>query len=243
MSLRNQLLDTANILGRKPIPSPSPEIQEPAYKTCNVCALTMGSVHYPSSAFLPSPCSTHCSDICKNCISQSLAADIETKAIDHLGCPLCDQPWDRSIIEIFTTHKALEQYDSKKAIKFSETMPDFRRCQSPTCSGGQLHDGGDNEPIVTCLECGFRSCYTHRVAWHAGKSCAEYEAQMHQDNEAQKAVRLAKEENKYHGAYGKESKPCPHCKALIWRDGGFSAITCTYLYIYTIWAPYIPRLT
>ena len=237
MSLLNHLLGAGNRISQgqgsmtsrpgRSIPNETPEIHEPEFRTCDICALTMGSAHYPSDAFLPDPCSTHCSTICKLCISQSLAADIETKSIEHIGCPSCDHPWDRSVIEIHVPPKTLAEYDSRNILRVLEALPDFRRCQSPICGNGQLHVGGDAEPMITCSECSFRSCYRHKVAWHIRISCEEFDAMTQDEVEEMERKRVKLEEAQYQEVYGKEAKPCPKCKASILKDGGCSSMRCT----------------
>ena len=49
----------------------------------------------------------------------------------------------------------------------------FRMCLVPGCSYGQIHEGGDNQPIVTCHQCGARSCYSCKVPWHEGIKCED----------------------------------------------------------------------
>ncbi len=43
------------------------------------------------------------------------------------------------------------------------------------CGYGQCHDGGNEQPIVTCRQCNQRSCFRHGVAWHETLSCDEYD--------------------------------------------------------------------
>jgi len=43
------------------------------------------------------------------------------------------------------------------------------------CGFGQVHDGGVEEPIITCLLCESRSCFHHKVAWHENLTCDEYD--------------------------------------------------------------------
>ncbi|KAI8308462.1 hypothetical protein K4K61_002622 [Colletotrichum sp. SAR11_59] len=44
------------------------------------------------------------------------------------------------------------------------------------CGSGQLHDTGTEQPIVSCLHCGQRSCFTHNVTWHENLTCEEYDS-------------------------------------------------------------------
>lgn len=53
--------------------------------------------------------------------------------------------------------------------------PNFVWCRGQGCNSGQLHEGGSNQPIVRCLECGIRSCFVHSVEWHERLTCAEYD--------------------------------------------------------------------
>jgi hypothetical protein len=55
-------------------------------------------------------------------------------------------------------------------------IPNFFRCTSPHCESGQIHESTNNQPIVTCIACGHRSCFRHKVAWHETLSCAEYDS-------------------------------------------------------------------
>lgn len=52
----------------------------------------------------------------------------------------------------------------------------FVYCTSPTCKSGQYHESGSDQPIVTCVACGTRTCFNHREAWHESLTCADYDA-------------------------------------------------------------------
>lgn len=39
----------------------------------------------------------------------------------------------------------------------------FVWCTNGGCGYGQVHDGGRERPIVTCLLCKQRSCFVHQV--------------------------------------------------------------------------------
>ena len=67
------------------------------------------------------------------------------------------------------------RYDAKQMQEMLSTMPNFARCLGPNCSSGQIHDGGDEQPIMTCISCQFKTCYTHQLPWHDGQTCAEYD--------------------------------------------------------------------
>lgn len=54
--------------------------------------------------------------------------------------------------------------------------PDFVWCPGAGCGSGQVHGGGDAQPVARCAHCGLRFCARHCVAWHEGLSCADYDA-------------------------------------------------------------------
>ena len=211
---------------------PTLQITDPPTKTCDICADEKPSTLFPSPYILPGPCQAHCSHTCQDCISQSLAADIANKPIDRIGCPSCQQAWDRRVIDYYSTAELVVEYDSKALLQSLQTLPEFRFCLSPTCGGGQIHDGGKQKPIVTCAACGFRSCYTHGVPWHAELSCAAFDEQRNGESDEAKAKRLLEEEQKYQEKWGKDSKPCPRCKACIFKSGGCTYMRCMYLTLF-----------
>ncbi|KAG7006846.1 hypothetical protein G7Y79_00012g031820 [Physcia stellaris] len=213
---------------------PTIQTTDPLEKTCDICANDVPSSLFVTPHILPRSCRAHCSTICQDCISKSLAADIANKPIDRIGCPSCQQAWDRSLIDYYSTAELIVEYDSKALLQSLQTVPGFRFCLSPTCGGGQIHDGGKKEPIVTCADCGFRSCYTHRVPWHSGLSCAAFDEERSGESEKAKAKRLLKEEQDYQKIWGKGSRPCPRCKACIVKAGGCDHMRCTYLVSGTI---------
>ena len=72
----------------------------------------------------------------------------------------------------------------------------FVWCQG--CSFGQLHESGASQPIIRCLNCGFRSCFVHSIPWHERLTCEEYD-QMLQDPDGFKSA-LDKEDREYNVA-------------------------------------------
>lgn len=54
------------------------------------------------------------------------------------------------------------------------TAPNFIWCTAG-CGYGQVHEGGAEQPIVTCLQCNHRSCFYHKEPWHQSMTCEEYD--------------------------------------------------------------------
>ena len=117
---------------------------------------------------------------------------------------------------------SLGAYYQLELIRFLETLEEFRACQSPTCDSGQLHASGAAEPIVVCEDCGFRSCFVHRMPWHDGVTCAQYDARNPEQVERDKRV----EEKDYRKMFGEGVKPCPNCRSPIQKRGGCNLMSC-----------------
>ncbi|KAF1994019.1 hypothetical protein P154DRAFT_527359 [Amniculicola lignicola CBS 123094] len=62
---------------------------------------------------------------------------------------------------------------SKHLLPQSHTSK-FHWCIRPGCQHRQLH--ADSNPIFQCAQCSFRSCIEHKVTWHNGVTCTEYDA-------------------------------------------------------------------
>ena len=43
------------------------------------------------------------------------------------------------------------------------------------CGSGQIHLGGNESPEVTCVTCGHLSCFKHKISWHEGITCEQYD--------------------------------------------------------------------
>lgn len=66
-------------------------------------------------------------------------------------------------------------YASRATDDIVNQLPNFFRCPGAGCGSGQLHESGEQSPIVTCIACQHRYCYKHKVLWHETLSCAEYD--------------------------------------------------------------------
>lgn len=193
-------------------------------KACSICATETDTALYPDLSLIPSTCQAHCSDVCTSCFKMA----IPEKHTHHIGCPTCDLEWGRPFLEQWVTEAELEPYDSRKVIRDLETDFDFRRCQSLTCSNGQLHSGGEAEPTTTWVACGFVACCTHNVTWHASLSCTEYDDMIKEESGKQKATRIAEEEVSYQKTFDKDAKSCPECKTSISGKSGCNIMRCTF---------------
>lgn len=188
-------------------------------QTCSICFESKVPADLPASKDLPTACA-HNLDICRACITRSITDDIAQKSRDRIGCPQCGTPWDDYFLRLYAEPKAFAVFEALDVLRVLEAMPDFRRCLRPGCDSGQLHEAGDAAPIVSCIECGYKTCFTHRIAWHTDVTCADFDAS--EEMEEQTRARVTKEENETRNTV----RPCPHCNVDIEKDGGCDHMHC-----------------
>ncbi|KAK4186254.1 hypothetical protein QBC35DRAFT_501781 [Podospora australis] len=133
----------------------------------------------------------------------------------------------------------------------------FVWCWTAGCGNGHFHEGGNDQPIVTCSKCGHRTCFQHQVPWHTDKTCKEYDAakaaEAAQAAEAAKAAEAAMEAAQVKAQLAKDaarrkkeeeqsqmtvqtvSKPCPTCKIPIQNFYGCDHIECTKCSAHFCW--------
>lgn len=66
------------------------------------------------------------------------------------------------------------RYEAMSLRAAMDVVQDFVWCPSG-CGSGQMHETGRDQPIVTCVECKYKFCFTHGVPWHETLSCLEYD--------------------------------------------------------------------
>jgi IBR domain, a half RING-finger domain len=100
-------------------------------------------------------------------------------------------------------------------------MPDFMMCLGPDCNSGQIHEGGDAQPIMTCTACKFKSCWTHQMPWHSGQTCDEYEAERQERFVQEAASKKFLDE---------KTKICPNikCGLHVEKISGCDHMTCQF---------------
>jgi hypothetical protein len=100
--------------------------------------------------------------------------------------------------------------------------PNFTHCLGAGCGSGQIHDGGNDQPIMTCNSCGTKTCFTHQLPWHTDLTCTEYDDQQRQRLQQEAAsVKFMKANN---------FKKCPNRKCGLRLDkiDGCDHMTCKF---------------
>lgn len=79
-----------------------------------------------------------------------------------------------------------------------QNLPEFRWCLNVKCRFGQVHDKGEQDLMVVCVECESESCFRHHLPRDEKKECKACVGALEQTTLA----RLA------------NMKPCPRCGVL-----------------------------
>lgn len=111
----------------------------------------------------------------------------------------------------------------RKAFMMSrQHLPYFTFCLNVTCESGQQHTGPE-QPMMKCNDCGFKTCFIHKIPWHEGLTCAEFD-KLNQDRVQQEAASEA--------WIAENAKPCPNakCGMRVEKRAGCDHLTCMCMF-------------
>ncbi|KAJ4860872.1 IBR domain, a half RING-finger domain-containing protein [Trichoderma breve] len=101
-------------------------------------------------------------------------ADDFSKIWTDIRCPECREFLDYTDIQRYADEETFKRYETLALRAAMAEAENFFWCTSG-CGSGQIHESGQDQPIVICLHCTHRSCFHHNVAWHQGLTCDEYD--------------------------------------------------------------------
>ena len=185
-------------------------------RECAVCLLSKPVSDY--YARLSSDCRHANRSVCYGCVYKNLLTVLESNIRSPVICPELDCRIRFSVDEIrhilmhFEDTDLLDKYDTYLTNLLLEDMPEFVWC-AHGCGSGQLHltDGSK----VDCIHCGRSTCFSHRIPWHEGVTCDEYdESDLSNDPKSKKYLK-------------RFAKQCPKCRAKIEKNDGCDHMTCS----------------
>jgi hypothetical protein len=92
-------------------------------------------------------------------------------------------------------------------------------CLGPNCGAGQTHKIDEDGPMMTCDSCNFQTCASHKLPWHPGMTCHEF------DCDESQIERLEQEEATAKVLAG-TSRVCPDCGQGVQKHDGCDHLTC-----------------
>ena len=102
-----------------------------------------------------------------------MASEFETKGCDDIKCPECPKTLQYNDVQSAASIQTFEAYDKLATRNALGALDEFAWCLGPNCGSGQLNIG--NNDFMHCVNCGYKQCLKHKVAWHKGETCKQYE--------------------------------------------------------------------
>lgn len=192
---------------------------------CTVCYNTLSASTLPLHR-VTAGCK-HDMTVCKSCVRGSIIADVTDANWAHPSCPECGVLLSHAEIMAFVERTVLAKHDEHVFLASIAQVPEFRWCLRAGCDSGQIHEGGEESPIVTCRKCGEKMCYVHGVRWHEGQTCAAFQAEKERKEREEAAVAAAGMRATLEHLRTK-TKACPgrSCGVRIEKNGGCDHMIC-----------------
>ncbi|PQE32898.1 RING finger protein [Rutstroemia sp. NJR-2017a WRK4] len=201
-------------------PSPSAPQAKVVLRECSVCAEDLENAQFPTE-----PCTDTCEHaitVCTGCRTRSLNEQIANRSWDRIACPECPSLLSFTDVKKFASIEDFQSYDKKALMSLMREDPNFTHCLGAGCDGGQIHDGGNDQPIMTCNSCGVKTCFAHKLPWHTGLTCTEYDEQQRQRLEQEAASAQFMQANNL------KQCPNPKCGLRLDKIGGCDHMTCQH---------------
>ncbi|OJD36572.1 ring finger protein [Diplodia corticola] len=205
-------------------------------RQCAVCGDSKAFAEFPDETRL------HCKhawSTCRECAQAWVAAELETNGWDHIKCTEtgCKAFLNHTDILQLADSATFQRYDSLATRAHLSALPDFVWCLSASCTSGQIHEDGSG-PIFKCIGCKKRFCTQHKMPWHRGETCAQYDQRVSrekQEDEERATKKMLK----------KTTKQCPgkSCGWMIEKNHGCDHMTCRkcrHQFCWVCLAPYEP---
>lgn len=118
------------------------------------------------------------------------------------------------ILEFGNDRALFEKYDHRLTLQLLEQTAEFVWCAYPDCKSGQFHDTSNSaRRRLVCVTCDRQTCSFHRIIWHTGLTCEQYDREQANNNAAKRWI-------------GINTKQCPRCHRNIQKNGGCNQMTC-----------------
>ncbi|KAL5637155.1 hypothetical protein ACGC1H_000965 [Rhizoctonia solani] len=201
------------------------------HSSAPTCLICLDNTNHFSRRGPTSRC-THPSTICTPCLEEYISHSVLTDGLTSITCPIpeCEQTlgYDDVIRVAKSDQICLNRYEALLLRRHLEHDPNFTWCKNPACSWGQIHEGGDENPLVICEQCCTQSCFTHDIPWHAGLTCRQFDVNLI-EAESHRLKEQRNNENQESEEYIRNhAKKCPSCGRQIQKSGGCNHMTCRF---------------
>ncbi|KAJ4302597.1 hypothetical protein N0V90_001486 [Kalmusia sp. IMI 367209] len=144
-------------------------------KECMVCVEERPLALFPSRG--PTNRCEHDASICLGCLETHIKTRMDSNAFNEemIKCPECSESLTIDEIQRYADPSTAELFETRATENAIDQISELFRCPAKDCGSAQIHDSGENSPIVRCIKCNGSFCFQHRVVWHDTLSCAEYD--------------------------------------------------------------------
>ncbi|KAB8300133.1 hypothetical protein EYC80_000363 [Monilinia laxa] len=151
---------------------------------------------------------------CQQCLDKYIITTMEDGFLNRIKCPICPavltlKDISKASRTVFERYKYLSDRASRAG--------NFIECLGPNCGAGQVHEG--SEPVMICCHCKFKTCVKHKLPWHEGLSCDDFDIDESQIERLEQAEATAK-------LLAKDSRICPKYKECVMRTEGCDHMLC-----------------
>ncbi|KAK6523135.1 hypothetical protein TWF694_006030 [Orbilia ellipsospora] len=167
--------------------------------TTSYCTVCMDDL--PIDEFPIRPVTNLCAhsfrDICVNCLQESISHQLVNKYAVDISCPCCNSKLSPFDMRAHAAPDVYARYDSIITRTAVGTLDNFVWCSGTGCTAGQIHLDPSN-PIVVCVLCHAKTCFSHKAPWHEGLTCTEADDPMAVErlNAARERLLRAEEEER-----------------------------------------------
>ncbi|KAI7313182.1 hypothetical protein KC315_g11767 [Hortaea werneckii] len=186
-------------------------------RDCVVCGDTKDPLDFPVKT--PTPGCRHPPGLCTQCLQSWIASELDSKGCEGIKCPECPQTLQHADVRQAASQETFKAYDTLATRNALSTLAEFAWCLNSQCGSGQLNI--QNQNFMDCASCRFKQCLRHKVAWHMGETCEQYEYRS-------SGAKARADEAKTEATLMTMSKLCPNkqCGWRIEKTGGCEHMTC-----------------
>lgn len=198
---------------------------------CITCLTRKPNKEY---TLLTPPCiGEHKAEVCTDCVRKWIQLSLEGGGT-RITCPQCLSELGFFTIKRLADAALFQKFETRTLHGLLEQDPAFVWC-AHACGSGQSHRGGRGEPVMTCHHCGALTCVNHRIPWHSGLTCDQFDESLRlpppgqrerEQKQEQDRLQRARDDAASREVVRKDTKACPQCRFDIQKDGGCDHMTC-----------------
>jgi E3 ubiquitin-protein ligase RNF144 len=114
--------------------------------------------------------------VCDSCIQRTIRMEINSKGNTSIKCCQkdCSVILTYNEVQKWAESDIFERFDASLTRDALERNSEFCWCSHTGCGSGQFHYGRNS--YMVCHACKGKTCFTHRVVQHTGRTCTQYDA-------------------------------------------------------------------